>query len=393
MRILLQNSTFYPRTADHDGEAVLLLARALSERGHHVDVLATTGRREGPARQLARRNVDGVSGAIFEAPAHGFGSLRIADECTRPSRFWLPRRALHRWTGGGSPRWRRLVHQLVEAERPDLLHTHSLTGMTPSVWKAATALGVPIVHSLRDGALLESRAGRTGRVQLVTANSRFELQRHLEGGWFRGSRTEVLASPAHPLIEPMPLRDLPRVPRALCLGPLTSERGVELVLEVLRRWFEDRDSPPLTFTFAGSGPLEDRVRRFCSSWSKRATLCGDIEGTAKDRLLRESDMVIVVPTADAPVECTMLDAFRYALPVIGSKRGGIAEWVEHERTGTLVAPEPDALGSALRAYVEQPARRHAHGAAAHAVAARNRLDAYVDRVIAGYESLTVELTR
>lgn len=390
MRILLQNSTFYPRTADDAGDAVFLLARALSEEGHHVDVLATTGRRQGPSRSLTSRKVDGVSGSIFEAPAHGL--VDPVDGAT--ARSSLARRTmhrLHRWASSRSPRWSALTRQVLTSERSDLLHTHTLSGMTASVWDAAAHQHIPVVHSLLDRHLLEVRSPRATRhVDLVIAPSRTVLDQHLGRGLFPHARQEILPPPAHPSVQPMPVRDTPRVPRALHLGPLDRAHGVELLLDLLGQWFEDPHTPPLNFSFAGTGPLEDRVRRFCSSWSKRASFHGAAEGVVKDRLLRESDVMVVASIDAASVETAVFDAFRYALPVLATAGSAMGEWIESERTGTLVEPDLGALRVALLAYVHDPARRHAHGRAAHEVALRHGLRTHLDQLLAWYAEFTAE---
>lgn len=390
MRILLQNSTFYPHAADEAGATVLLLARALSARGHHVDVVATTGRRRGKARALAERRVDGVSGTIFEAPAHGFVDL-VDVAGGHPS---FARRTLHRWASARSPRWGALVERLLETTSPDVLHTHTLAGMTVSVWKSAARRGLPVLHSLHDRHLLEVRSGRaTRQVQVVLAPSRFVLDQHRARGLFAHARAELLRAPAHPLVEPRPTRDTPRVPRALHLGPLTVERGIPLLLELLQAWFEDADTPPLNFSFAGTGPLEDRVRRFCSSWSKRASFHGPVEGAVKDQLLRESDVMVIACRGAEPVESVVLDAFRHALPVIATACGSLPEWIDADVTGTLVASDPADLRAALLAHVREPALRHARGEAGHAKAAQLGLDAYVNRLLELYANVGAEALR
>ena len=49
------------------------------------------------------------------------------------------------------------------------------------------------------------------------------------------------------------------------------------------------------------------------------------------------------------------DAFDAGLPVVGSRRGGIAELVQEDRNGLLVDPaNPDAWGAALARLCEEP---------------------------------------
>jgi len=58
-----------------------------------------------------------------------------------------------------------------------------------------------------------------------------------------------------------------------------------------------------------------------------------------------------------------------AAPVIASDHGGIGEAVEHERTGFLVPPaDPQAIATAVRRLLSDPALRRQMGIAARLAA-------------------------
>ena len=61
-RILVVNSTFYPNVVGGAEMSSWLLARELTDRGYHVDALATTGYLdEGPRDALTSRRLDGIA--------------------------------------------------------------------------------------------------------------------------------------------------------------------------------------------------------------------------------------------------------------------------------------------------------------------------------------------
>jgi len=65
----------------------------------------------------------------------------------------------------------------------------------------------------------------------------------------------------------------------------------------------------------------------------------------------------------------VLEAMACAVPVIGSDIAGIAEAVEHDRTGFLVPPaDPTSIATAARRLLDDPVLRHRMGLAARAVA-------------------------
>lgn len=394
MHVLLQHSTFYPHAEDESGDAVLALARALSRRGHRVDVLASTGRcarsRVPAATRLSERRVEDVDGVVFEAASHGHVDV-IDPWQANPSRL---RRTLHRWASRRSARWQRLTREVIRARRPDLLHSHGLSGLTVSVWKAAHDAGVPLVHSLRDTHLLEFPAPRASAwVDLVVSPSRFLLERHRARGMFADVRAEIVPEVSGPPVVPMPVRDTPRIPRVLVLGPLTVEHGVALAIDLFENWFEDPATPPLTVSFAGNGPLETKVRGFCSSWSTRAAYHGRVDARTRERLLRESDLLLVPTLADVMCTRAAHEGARHALPVLATTRAGLEEQIEDAITGTLVEPTSEALHAALLEYVLHPALRHEHGRRAYERAARASHSDPLETLLALYGSLEREVVR
>jgi glycosyltransferase involved in cell wall biosynthesis len=66
----------------------------------------------------------------------------------------------------------------------------------------------------------------------------------------------------------------------------------------------------------------------------------------------------------------VIEAMAEGAVVVGSRHAGIAEAIEHERTGLLVPPEdPEAIAAALRRLIGDPALRRRLGANARAAAA------------------------
>jgi glycosyltransferase involved in cell wall biosynthesis len=78
-----------------------------------------------------------------------------------------------------------------------------------------------------------------------------------------------------------------------------------------------------------------------------------------------------------------------ARPVVASAVGGLAEAVEHERTGLLVAPgDPEALASALARLIEDPDLGKRLGDAGPA---RVREGHSAQRMVEAYEALYAEV--
>jgi glycosyltransferase involved in cell wall biosynthesis len=409
VRVLIQNSIFHPNVIGGAEISSYLLAEQLAARGWQVDALATSGRRDG-APGLVDRPLGDTGGRVYEAPSGGLYDLyRDGGPAPAPG---LLIRGLHHFAAVHSPRWGRLAGEVLDRLRPDLLHTNTIVGMTPAVWQAARARGIPVVHTLRDYHLLCARTtllrssgaecttmplpcavlkrlklARTGGLQVVTAPSRFVLQRHLDAGGFPGARAEVVPNACEEIPIDPPTRTAADPPRGLYLGHLDAHKGVDRLLEALDELFADPAVSALEFDLAGAGPRAGEVAAFCASHAGRARFHGVVRDRAKSDLLRRAAWVMVPSVWKDNFPRTMLDAFAWGLPVIGGRRGGIPEVVRDDREGQIVEPSAAELAAAMRRYLDDPALRLRHGVSARERATDYTLERQVDLFEAIYRTL------
>ena len=213
------------------------------------------------------------------------------------------------------------------------------------------------------------------------------LQRHLDAGAFPGARSEVVPNACEELPDAVPDRTTAAPARGLYLGHLDTHKGVALLLEALDGLFDDPALAGLEYDFAGAGPMAEQVTAFCARHASRARFHGVVAGEAKRDLLRRAAWMTVPSVWNDNFPRTMLDAFSWHLPVIGSRRGGIPEVVRDGQEGLVVEPEAGTLAAAIRRYVLEPELRVSHGASAGIRAADYTLDRQVDRFESIYRSL------
>jgi glycosyltransferase involved in cell wall biosynthesis len=404
-RVLIVNSTFYPQIVGGAEMSTWLLARALTARGVHVDVLATTGYRDvGPRDELAARRLEGVSGTIFEAQSGGRQHLLARAGEQRPG---LVTRGLHHFAQVHDRRWLRLSLQALDRTEPDVIHTNTIVGLTTAVWEAALLLGIPVVHTLRDYHLLCPRttlqrssgdqcAGgplpcqvlrfckrrHTDGVSLVTAPSRYVLERHRELGFFRDIRGEVVPNACEG--EPPAYADPPPDQvRGLYLGQLDTHKGIDVLLDALAQLLPTAPAG-FGFDFAGHGPRQAAVEAFCARHQDRVRFHGMVQGEAKQVLLRRCAFLAVPSLWHEPFGRTLLDAFMFGRPVIGADRGGIPEVLRDGETGLLIEPEVTDLVTAMQRYATDHELRLRHGQAARRAIARYTLVRQCDRFLELY---------
>jgi len=191
----------------------------LRQRGLAVDAVATTGQR-GSARSFSTRPTADDLGTVFEAPSHGFCDIYEKDGL--PPQSGILTRGLHHFASISSSRWRSIFLDILNQSQPDIVHTNTIVGMTPTIWDAAHSRGIPVVHTLRDYHLLCPRTTllhsdntdcetppiacrilaalkirQTHKVAVVTAPSRFVLDRHLKAGGFNQADDQVVPNACH----------------------------------------------------------------------------------------------------------------------------------------------------------------------------------------------------
>ncbi len=107
-------------------------------------------------------------------------------------------------------------------------------------------------------------------------------------------------------------------------------------------------------------------------------------------VLAALDVLVHCPTAPEPFGRAVAEAMAVGRPVVAARAGGVAEIVEHENTGLLVAPgDVPGFAAATLRLLGDPALRARFGRAGRARAeALFGIDAHADAVLRAYRSVT-----
>ena len=172
----------------------------------------------------------------------------------------------------------------------------------------------------------------------------------------------------------------------LAVASLHERKGLDVLLEALALLARDGRRP--TLWIAGEGPRRGALETL----AKQRGVAGQLRilgrrGDVAD-LLGACDL-FVMPSRREGLGVAALEAMALGRPVVASRAGGLAESVQHERTGLLVPPDdPEPLARALDRLLTDPVLRARLGAAGpERIRERFSAQAMID----GYERIYEEI--
>lgn len=345
MKILLVNALYYPNIVGGAERSVQVLAETLVQLGHRVSVLTSAIEKTWTAKTVNDVSVYYVKQQnIYSWPPGSKNALAKA--------IWHTLDSFNPFTPS-------IVNEIIEREKPNLVHTNNLGGFSVSVWHAASRRKLPIVHTLRDYYLLCPRGtmfkkGRNciGQCTLCTATSWPKrrattlvravvgvsasiLDSHTSRRFFPDSKIKSVIHNAFVKsnVSTMHTLDVAREPVVLgFLGQMTPEKGVELLLDA------GRQLPCERFQILLAGRGEPNYEQYL----KETYLADNIHFLGfvpSDELLRKIHVLVIPSLWQEPFPRVAFEAFSHGVPIIGTRRGGIPEVVDVGKTGFLFDPE------------------------------------------------------
>jgi glycosyltransferase involved in cell wall biosynthesis len=259
----------------------------------------------------------------------------------------------------------RLVRQILINENADIVHSHKLRGLSPSIWSAAAHVGVEkICHTCHDFELAQEqnlllrpyqilRKYFSRGVNAMTAPSRFVLDYHKKMGFFSLAKTIIIPNShgnnaselKQNISDYSTFRKKDSAMRFLYLGRLDEAKGIDILCQAfLRIAIQKQD---FILRIAGSGPLENSLREKYK-YQQNIIFTGSVFGTQKTELLRDSDVLVAPSVVPESFGIVIVEAYAQGLPVIASKVGAYPEIIREGETGFLVEPvSEDGLFLAL----------------------------------------------
>jgi glycosyltransferase involved in cell wall biosynthesis len=396
MKICLINSLFEPPVEGGVEVYVKALAEGLS-KNHEVLVLTT-------------------------CPYSGWGNLRGKTghkEQVKVIRFF-PLNIFYGYNARHRPAWARaiwhifntwnphpyaLVKHILRREKPDIVHSHCIRALSPSVLSAVASLGIPHVHTLHDYELLSPwgnllRQGRvidpgglgmayirltqfaSRKIRFVTAGTAFVMDLHAKYGLFHKAEKFVIPALSGVPHDGKVNKDYRNL-NILFVGDISRHKGVHILLDA----FASLPGPGVRLDVVGQGPLVSQVLDLASRDS-RVKYHGYLpHGEALWNLYTGANLFVMPSIWLEPQGLVATEAFSFGTPVIGSAIGGIPEVVQNGYNGLLFkAGDADDLTRTIRRALSDTKLLEKMGENARESLARYSLDAHLVSLFKVYEA-------
>ncbi|RFS81219.1 glycosyltransferase family 4 protein [Actinomadura spongiicola] len=346
------------------------------------------------ARLLARRG-DRVTlvGITPGTAAHHHGrdgsyAVEVLHRAWRsPSMAWRPRTFRQRLNVAARVRdRRRSAAQRRGAARLSRLFAATRPGavvIAAQVWamewvRLADTTGLRIIGMSHESFAATRASSRYRRVRehYADADRMLVLTAEDADAWAGDGMTNVdyIPNALHVTPDVHPTLDLPVV---ACVGRLSYEKGVDLMLEAWERVAARR--PEWRLHVYGGGPEEERLR----AQADAAGLSGSVEFrgvvTEVEEALVEAS-IFALPSRAEGFPMSVLEAMAYGLPTVASDCAPGVRALIGERGGVLVEPgDVRAFARELERLIDDPDLRRALGAEARAAVLRFHPDVVLAR--------------
>jgi glycosyltransferase involved in cell wall biosynthesis len=146
--------------------------------------------------------------------------------------------------------------------------------------------------------------------------------------------------------------------RLLCVGQLTTRKGLQPFLNVLSEWLQKHPREKCEFWIAGDGPLRGVLEEFLTPPQLRLHFLGSVAYEKLPQLYAQGG-IFVFPTLADEWGVVVNESLAAGLPILGSLYGqAVEELVEDGRNGWTFRPDHPAemyaaLDRAMTATEEQ----------------------------------------
>lgn len=242
------------------------------------------------------------------------------------------------------------IKKVLDDFKPDVIHTNNLFGISNIIWKIAKKeYNIPVIHTLRDYWMLYPIVSkeklskilfqpfmkeRTKYVDVVTAPSKYTLNKFVQAGYFEKSfkicvpnAINLNIEETKKIINNRKNNNSEKI-KFMYVGMLTENKGIRNLLQA----FNENKNENITLNIYGKGILENFVKQK-ENEDKRIKYYGQLTAENLRKEWIKNDVLIIPSIWEEPFGRVVIEANQYGLPVIGANRAGILEIINNINTG------------------------------------------------------------
>lgn len=330
MRVLIATTYYYPNMLGGTEQSVKFLAEGLVRKGHEVYVVSAD------YKGTKRETINGVNVIRFNLKYRSeFIGWKVVRKGFEFRNYLIYNK----------------LESIVKEIKPDVIHTNSLFYLSPVIWKIGHDNHIRVVHTLRDYwgicpkcTLLDKNENVckdkkmlcrihqknyekfAKYINVVTAPSQFTLNKYNEHGLFKNISNIYVPNAIdidydeHRFLVSKRLKREDNIVNFLFIGSLEGFKGINFLIET----FKQIELDNIRLTICGVGKLQNQIIESIAD-DQRIKYLGRVDKEEKEKVFIDSDVMIVPSIWYEPFGRVIIEAYKYGLPVIACKIGGITE--------------------------------------------------------------------
>jgi glycosyltransferase involved in cell wall biosynthesis len=261
------------------------------------------------------------------------------------------------------------VKQILKKEKPDVVHTHNLMGLSFLIPRVIRKLKLRHLHTIHDvqlvepsGIILKSKEGTWrynglhtdiyswltkklfGSPDVIISPSKFLFDFYSSRGFFPNSKHKVLRNPIPFSLTQTNRNDASRPFSFLYVGQIEDHKGIVFLVDAFRQML----NLDAHLHVAGSGSAFAKVKALAEG-DVRIHIYGRVDRDKVADLFNSADVTIVPSRCYENSPTVIFESFYFGVPVLASNIEGIAELItEGENGATFVADDIDSLKNKIR---------------------------------------------
>lgn len=344
MKILIFNTLYYPNSIGGAEKSVQALTENLFKLGNEVAVVSTTYGDDYIGQ------VNGIK-VYYISNRNLYWGFDQEDKPGLSKLMWHTIDSLNF-------RLKTPLKEILNIEKPDIIHTNNLCGLSVLIWKLARQNNIKVVHTVRDYYLAcpsstmyinnqncknqcikckifsLPRKRLSTSINAVVGISNYVLEKHISLGYFRETEYKtVIGNDVGPVKDNNRVTDGSNIIFGF-IGQLTDAKGI---IQLLNTFQKLRTFNNWKLFIAGKGESNFTKSLVMKFKSERIEFLGVVDS---EKFYNEIDVLIVPSVWQEPFGRVVAEGIRNNKYVIGSKRGGISELlIEND----LYEPESNEL--------------------------------------------------